>query len=187
MMRSMVEAAVVVWRVPNTRWPVSAVSIAIETVSRSRISPTRMMSGSSRSAARSACLNDRVWTPDLPLGHQALLALVHELDRILDRDDVVGAGAVDQVHQGGQRRALARAGGAGDHDEPLGEVAEVLDLAAEPHLVGGADRRRDDAEDRHRSVPVAAGVAAEAGEPVDLVGPVGVADLAELGDLARAS
>ena len=63
MMRSIVEAAVVVCSVPNTRWPVSAVSMAMEMVSRSRISPTRMMSGSSRSAARRACLNERVWTP----------------------------------------------------------------------------------------------------------------------------
>ena len=143
------------------------------------------MSGSSRSAARSACLNERVWTPDLPLRHQALLALVHELDRILDRDDVVGAGPVDQVHQRGQRGALARAGGPGDDDEPLGEVAEVLDLAADPHLVGRPNGRRDDAEDGHRAVPVAARVAAEAGEPLDLVGPVGVAGLAELADLPR--
>src|SRR5438445_141523 len=52
MMRSTVEAAVVVWSVPNTRCPVSAVSIAIAMVSRSRISPTNTMSGSSRSAAR---------------------------------------------------------------------------------------------------------------------------------------
>ena len=63
MIRSTVEAAVVVCRVPKTRWPVSAVSMAMETVSRSRISPTRMMSGSSRSAARSACLKARVWRP----------------------------------------------------------------------------------------------------------------------------
>ena len=57
---STVDAAVVVWSVPNTRWPVSAVSIAIATVSRSRSSPTSTMSGSSRSAARSASLNESV-------------------------------------------------------------------------------------------------------------------------------
>ena len=61
MIRSTVDAAVVVCSVPNTRWPVSAVSIAIAIVSRSRISPTSTMSGSSRSAARSASLNERVW------------------------------------------------------------------------------------------------------------------------------
>ena len=64
MIRSTVEAAVLVCSVPNTRCPVSAVSMAMATVSRSRSSPTRMMSGSSRSAARSASLNPDVcvWT-----------------------------------------------------------------------------------------------------------------------------
>ena len=89
MIRSTVDAAVVVCSVPNTRWPVSAVSIAIATVSRSRISPTSTMSGSSRSAARSASLNDVGVRVHLALVDQALLVLVHELDRILDRDDVV--------------------------------------------------------------------------------------------------
>src|SRR5262249_29167282 len=40
MIRSTVEGAEDVWSVPNTRWPVSAVSIAMAMVSRSRISPT---------------------------------------------------------------------------------------------------------------------------------------------------
>jgi hypothetical protein len=44
-----------------------------------------MMSGSSRSALRSALENDSVCGPDLALVHQALLRLVHELDRVLDR------------------------------------------------------------------------------------------------------
>ena len=91
MTRSTVDAAVVVCSVPNTRWPVSAVSIAIATVSRSRISPTRTMSGSSRSAARSAVLEAVGVGVHLALVDQALLVLVHELDRILDGDDVVAA------------------------------------------------------------------------------------------------
>ena len=48
------------------------------------------MSGSSRSAARSASLNDRRAPMHFALVDEALLVLVHELDRILDRDDVVG-------------------------------------------------------------------------------------------------
>ncbi len=63
MMRSTVLGAVLVCSVPKTRCPVSAVSMAMAMVSRSRISPTRTMSGSSRRAARSACLNDPVCTP----------------------------------------------------------------------------------------------------------------------------
>src|SRR5216117_4045567 len=57
-MRSMVFAADEVCSVPNTRWPVSAPVSARRIVSRSRISPTRITSGSSRSALRSALRED---------------------------------------------------------------------------------------------------------------------------------
>ena len=58
-------------------------------VSRSRSSPTRMTSGSSRSAARSAAANDCVCGADLALVDEAPLRLVHELDRVLEREDVL--------------------------------------------------------------------------------------------------
>ena len=89
MMRSTVEGAVVVCSVPKTRCPVSAVSIAMAIVSRSRISPTSTTSGSSRSAARSARLKEPVCVSDLALVHEACLFVVHELDRVFDGDDVV--------------------------------------------------------------------------------------------------
>ena len=59
----MVFAAEEVCSVPNTRWPVSAPDSARRMVSRSRISPTRITSGSSRSALRSALENDSVCGP----------------------------------------------------------------------------------------------------------------------------
>ena len=62
-MRSMVFAAELVCSVPNTRCPVSAPVSARRIVSRSRISPTKMMSGSSRSALRKALANDSVCGP----------------------------------------------------------------------------------------------------------------------------
>ena len=46
-----------VCRVENTRWPVSAASRAVSMVSKSRISPTRMTSGSWRRIDRSALAN----------------------------------------------------------------------------------------------------------------------------------
>ena len=46
MMRSTECGASWVWSVANTRWPVSAAVSAVWIVSRSRISPTRMTSGS---------------------------------------------------------------------------------------------------------------------------------------------
>src|SRR5690606_41427303 len=40
----------------------------------------------------------------LALVHERALALVHELDRVLDRDDVIGLVVVDVVYHGGERR-----------------------------------------------------------------------------------
>ena len=54
MMRSIVCGVSWVCSVANTRWPVSAAVIAVPIVSMSRISPTRITSGSWRSAALSA-------------------------------------------------------------------------------------------------------------------------------------
>ena len=61
--RSIVLAAPVVCSVPKTKWPVSAAVMAASIVSKSRISPTRIMSGSWRSARRSASAKFGTSTP----------------------------------------------------------------------------------------------------------------------------
>ena len=63
MIRSTVPWAPVVCSVPNTTWPVSAAVMAELMVSRSRISPTRMMSGSCRNARRRASGKSGTSTP----------------------------------------------------------------------------------------------------------------------------
>ena len=55
---------------------------------------------------------------DLALVDDALLVPVHELDRILDGEDVLGARAVDLVDDRRERRRLTGAGRAGDEHEP---------------------------------------------------------------------
>jgi hypothetical protein len=57
-MRSIVGAAPFVCRVAMTRMPISAAVMAVEMVSRSRSSPTRITSGSSRRAESRASAND---------------------------------------------------------------------------------------------------------------------------------
>ena len=57
MSRDGVDDASLVCSVDSTRWPVSAASMAIVAVSRSRISPTSTMSGSERRMERSADAN----------------------------------------------------------------------------------------------------------------------------------
>ena len=79
----------VVCSVPNTMWPVSAAVMAASIVSRSRISPTRITSGSCRNARRIASENDGHVDADLALIDRRLLVLVLKLDRVFDRDDVV--------------------------------------------------------------------------------------------------
>ena len=63
MMRSTDWGASCVCRVANTRWPVSAAVSAVEIVSRSRISPTRMTSGSWRRTCLRADANEWVSSP----------------------------------------------------------------------------------------------------------------------------
>ena len=63
MMRLIVSEASTVWSVESTRWPVSAALSAVWTVSSSRISPTRITSGSWRRTRRSARLKDAVSWP----------------------------------------------------------------------------------------------------------------------------
>ena len=63
MMRSIVWLALLVCRVENTRCPVSAAVMTVDTVSRSRISPTMMTSGSCRIVLRSASRNAGVSVP----------------------------------------------------------------------------------------------------------------------------
>ena len=67
----------------NTWWPVMAESAAILAVSRSRISPTMMTSGSARTSARSACAKVRPMAGlDLGLDDAVDLALDGVLDRV---------------------------------------------------------------------------------------------------------
>ena len=55
----------------------------------------------------------------------ALLARVHELDRILERDDVPRVRPVDVVDQRGERRRLAGAGRPADQHQAVLEVGEL--------------------------------------------------------------
>ena len=67
---------------------------------------------------------------DLALVDQRLLVAVQELDRVLDRHDVVGPRAVDQVDERGERRRLARTGRAGDEHETARAAARSVPTAS---------------------------------------------------------
>ena len=125
MMRSIVCGASWVCSVAKTRWPVSAAVIAVEIVSRSRISPTRIDVGVLAQHVLQRAREPVRVGADLALVHDAALVLVQELDRVLDRHDVALALGVDDVDHAGERRRLARPGRAGDDHEPALEAREV--------------------------------------------------------------
>ena len=89
MIRSTVPWAPVVCSVANTTCPVSAAVMADEIVSRSRISPTRITSGSIRKARRRASGKLGHVDADFPLVDHRFFVRVVVLDRVFDRDDVV--------------------------------------------------------------------------------------------------
>ena len=111
----------------------SAASIAIRAVSASRISPTMITSGSARRIERRPLANVEAGAA---VDAHLLDAVELVLDRILDRDDVLGD-VVDLAQRRVQRRRLARAGRAGDEDRAVG-LAEGL-LEAGPLVAAHAE------------------------------------------------
>ena len=103
----------------------------------------------------------------LALVDEAALVLVHELDRILDREDVVLPLLVDLVDHRRQRRRLAAAGRAGDEDEAARPFGQRRQHRREAQLVERADLFRDQPVDRADRAALVEHVAAEAREPLD--------------------
>ena len=63
---------------------------------------------------------------DLALVDQALVFGEDELDGVFEREDVLAVMLVDVVQHARDRRALARAGDAGQQHHPLVELAKLL-------------------------------------------------------------
>ena len=167
MIRSTVPGALCVCSVPRTRWPVSAAVSAVPIVSRSRISPTRITSGSWRSAARRASPKLIASTPiSRWLTMQRLCRCTNSIGSSIVRMWSVPV-AVDLVDHRRERRRLARPGRAGDEDEAarlhrqLGERARQVQLLERLELLG------DDAERRSERLALEVDVDAEAGEAGD--------------------
>ena len=113
--------------------------------------------------------------PDLALVDDATLVGMEDLDRVLDRDDVLRPGLVHVVDHRGEGRRLSRARGAGDEDEAAVLLGERLDDGRDAELLERGNVLRDDAEGEARGPALAVGVDAEAREILVLVGDVEVA------------
>jgi hypothetical protein len=111
------------------------------------------------------------------LVHQRALALVHELDRVLDRDDVVGLVVVDVVDHRRERGRFAGAGRAGDQHQAARLHRQVLEDLRRVQVVERHDQRRDGTEHGGGAAALVEGVDAEARQLGNLEGKVGLVEL----------
>src|SRR5439155_11997054 len=118
---------------------------------------------------------------DLTLADDAADVVVGELDRVLDRDDVVVAGAIDVVDHRRERRRLTRAGDARDQQEPAAFHREMLEHFRQPELLELRLLRRDRSQNRADRSQGQEHVDAEAAEVRHRVRRVDLATVHELG------
>src|SRR4051794_26639544 len=97
---------------------------------------------------------------------------VQELDRVLDREDVLVARLVDPVDQRGKRGRLPRTGRAGDEHEPARLRSELIEALRHAELLERADPGGDQTKGSPDARPLEVGVDAEAGEARDRIGEV---------------
>ena len=122
--------------------------------------------------------------PDLALVDDAAAIGMQDLDRVLDRDDVLLARAVDEVEHRRERGRLAGAGRAGDEHEPAVLAGEALHARRQAERLEARDLDRDDAERERDRAALAEAVDAEA-PAVDGVRDVEVAARVEVGAAGR--
>ena len=128
-----------VCRVASTRWPVSAAISAVSIVSRSRISPTTITSGSCRNTWTSA---SRKLRTSVPTSCWTMML------RRLSWTNSTGSSIVTILARRlwlitsimkFKRRRLARAGRAGHQDQAVGQAGQFLDDGRQPQFGGRAN------------------------------------------------
>ena len=74
---------------------------------------------------------------DFAMLHEAVLAAMHELDRVFDRDDVIVPLKIRVIHHRRERGGFAGTGRTGDEDEALFQQREFLQHRRQAELVAG--------------------------------------------------
>src|SRR6202522_3995313 len=110
---------------------------------------------------------------DLALADQAVLAQVHELDRILDGEYMALFAVVDVIDHGRESGGLARAGFARDQYQAAVDLAQIHDGFRQFQLRRRARRGWNRAEHRPHAVQLAHHVDAETGYTRHAVGEIG--------------
>jgi len=117
---------------------------------------------------------------DFALVDEAFLVAMQELDRVLNRDDVVGSRRVDAVDHRRKGSGLAGAGGSRDQYQPALLLANGFHGARQVQLFDGANLGGNDAQ-HHAHVPaLLEHVDAETAQAGDAVGHVKFRGLLEL-------
>ena len=112
-------------------------------------------------------------------------SLVEDLDRILDRDDVLVPRPVDVVEHRRERGRLSGARGAGAEDEAAMLFGQAGDAGRQAQLLEGGHVLRNHAEGERDRAALAKAVDAEARQVLGGVGDVELAVLVEEGKLGR--
>ena len=123
--------------------------------------------------------------PDLTLVDDAIAIGMEDLDRILDRDDVLVPCAVDVVDHRREARRLPGACRTRDEDQAAVLVGEPTDAGRQAQLLETRDVARDDAERERDRAALPIDVDAEARQPVGGVRNVEVSGLVELLETLR--
>jgi hypothetical protein len=121
--------------------------------------------------------------PDLALLDDRQLVVVHDLDRVFDRDDVRAACAVDVADHRGDRRRLSGAGGAGHQHEAARGFREAADGDRQAELLERRDLVADAADREPDQPPLPVHVDPEPADPRKRVPDVGFVRLGELAAL----
>jgi hypothetical protein len=118
--------------------------------------------------------------PDLALVDDAIAIGMEDLDRILDRDDVLVPRAVDVVDHRREARRLAGAGRTRDEDQAAVLIRQPTDARRQPELLEARDIAGNHAKRERDRAALSIDVDAEARQPVGGVGDVEVSGLVEL-------
>jgi hypothetical protein len=115
--------------------------------------------------------------PDLALVDQAFLRLVHEFDRVFDRQDVAVFGLIEVVHHGRERGRFAGTRGTGHEHQAARLERQIAKNLRGIELLEREDFARNGTKGRGRATVLVEGVHTKTRQPLDLEGKI---DLQEL-------
>ena len=110
--------------------------------------------------------------PDLSLGDIRFFGFMQIFDGVFDGNDMVAAGAVDGVDQGGQGGGLAASGRPGDQHQPVFRERERFDRLRQPQILQAGNLGGQGPEAPGHRAALFVDVAAEAPQPGDAISEV---------------